>query len=116
MQDRESRDVYILTVVATNYLTPDNLRSGTATVTINVGDVNDEAPRFLQPLYTIGLEERTPVNTFVLQVNAQDDDLAGVSYYTHTYTLMHVLHTHIHTRACVINTHVYVYVHILITS
>lgn len=65
-------------VVATNSLTPDNLRSGTATVTITVGDVNDETPRFTQSVYTAILAERSPVNTVVLTVSAQDDDLANV--------------------------------------
>ena len=78
MQDRESRDSYSFNVVATNYLTPSSLRTGTASVTIRVEDVNDETPSFSSPLYTASLAERTPVNTLVLTVSAQDNDLANV--------------------------------------
>ena len=79
LQDREDRDMYFFMVVATNYLTPDNPLSGMANVTIRVGDVNDETPRFLQPLYTTTLAERTPVGNFVFRVSAEDNDLANVS-------------------------------------
>ena len=56
------------------------MRTGTASVTITVGDVNDETPSFSSPLYTTALDERTPVNTIVLTVSAEDNDLANVSY------------------------------------
>lgn len=66
-------------MVATNYLTPENMRSGSAGVIISVGDVNDERPVFLQPSYSATLPEGTPVGSLVFIVTAQDDDLENVS-------------------------------------
>ncbi|XP_022080540.1 uncharacterized protein LOC110973761 [Acanthaster planci] len=72
--DRETEDSYLLTVEAYNDgdLPPRN----TATVTITVTDVNDEAPRFTQDVYLKpDLLETAEAGTVVVTVSANDPDL-----------------------------------------
>ena len=49
-------------------------RSSTATLTLNILDTNDEAPRFAQPTYTYGVYENRPPGTEVGYVRASDPD------------------------------------------
>lgn len=78
LQDREVRDSYSFGVIADNYLSS-VIQTGTAQVTINILDINDEAPVFGQRLYTATVLERTPTNSVVLVVTASDDDTQNVS-------------------------------------
>ncbi|XP_066572845.1 protocadherin alpha-12 isoform X4 [Amia ocellicauda] len=49
-------------------------RSGILNITVTVLDINDNAPVFEQPTYTVTLDENVPVGTFVIQVKASDTD------------------------------------------
>ena len=69
--------------MATNYLSEVPF-SGTASVLISVGDVNDEVPVFNQSVYTATVAERTELGMSVLTVSAFDEDLADVSI-SHTF-------------------------------
>uniref|UniRef100_F1RGD4 Cadherin domain-containing protein n=1 Tax=Sus scrofa TaxID=9823 RepID=F1RGD4_PIG len=49
-------------------------RSGTTAVRIEVVDINDNAPEFLQSLYEVQIPENSPLNTLVAAVSARDLD------------------------------------------
>ncbi|CAG5134339.1 unnamed protein product [Candidula unifasciata] len=72
--DRETQDTHVVEVVARDGGFPS--LSSTATVTISVLDINDEAPRFLQASYRFSIPEGLPAKTFVGSVSALDLDLA----------------------------------------
>ena len=55
--NREDREVYHLVVMATDGGSIP--MSSTIPVTVNVGDENDNAPRFLQPVYDVRLKDPT---------------------------------------------------------
>ncbi|XP_071949334.1 protein dachsous-like [Antedon mediterranea] len=70
--DRERVPQYTLVIAA--YDGGDPVLSGTTTLTINVEDVNDNAPMFLLTSYSATVNESTPVNTKILSVTAMDLD------------------------------------------
>ncbi|XP_065131423.1 protocadherin alpha-5-like [Paramisgurnus dabryanus] len=49
-------------------------KSGTMDITIDVLDINDNAPVFTKDSYNVVLNENTPVGTTILRVNATDSD------------------------------------------
>ncbi|KYB28093.1 Protein dachsous-like Protein [Tribolium castaneum] len=69
--DREIRDNYKLTVIATDEGVPQ--MTGTARIVINVVDVNDNQPTFPPPA-TIKVSEATEVGTVLTTVAANDVD------------------------------------------
>ncbi|XP_034291652.1 cadherin-23 isoform X2 [Pantherophis guttatus] len=71
--DREEKDRYRLTVVATDQGTPS--LSGTATVSIQIGDLNDSQPEFLNPIQTVSVPESASVGTVIAEMTAVDKDL-----------------------------------------
>ncbi|KAK2725567.1 cadherin-related tumor suppressor-like [Artemia franciscana] len=70
--DREAKQQYQLSVIALDGGTPG--LTGTGTVIINVKDINDHAPEFVQSFYQANVEENTPVGSSVMQVSAVDPD------------------------------------------
>ncbi|XP_038055904.1 protocadherin Fat 4-like [Patiria miniata] len=54
------------------------------TVTITISDINDNAPAFIEPSYSVSLPEGLPSGSAALQVSAQDEDLGANQdvYYT----------------------------------
>ncbi|XP_065063594.1 protocadherin Fat 4-like isoform X2 [Rhopilema esculentum] len=71
--DRENRTNYQFTFQAFDSMSLQSPPNG-LTLKINVLDVNDNAPRFLQPFYTNDVVENTPDGTIVMSVLATDDD------------------------------------------
>uniref|UniRef100_A0A3B5L7E0 Cadherin domain-containing protein n=1 Tax=Xiphophorus couchianus TaxID=32473 RepID=A0A3B5L7E0_9TELE len=71
--DREIVAEYNITMVATDGGTPS--LSSTNTVNIQVFDVNDNPPRFSEPLINIYVRENSPVGTVIKIVSAIDADL-----------------------------------------
>ncbi|XP_043982203.1 protocadherin alpha-3-like isoform X25 [Gambusia affinis] len=71
--DREIVAEYNITMVATDGGTPS--LSSTNTVNIKVFDVNDNPPRFSEPLINIYVRENNPVGTVIKTVSAIDADL-----------------------------------------
>ncbi|XP_065126972.1 protocadherin alpha-8-like [Paramisgurnus dabryanus] len=49
-------------------------KSGTMDITIDVLDINDNAPVFTKDTYSVVLNENTPVGTTIVRVNATDSD------------------------------------------
>nr|XP_023649991.1 protocadherin alpha-4-like [Paramormyrops kingsleyae] len=79
--DRESVSQYNLTITATDDGSPP--LSSTSVITVHVSDVNDNAPRFVQPIINIYLKENNQIGTFIYTVSAADPDEnenARVSY------------------------------------
>ncbi|KAG8135304.1 hypothetical protein E2320_008328 [Naja naja] len=71
--DREEKDQYRLTVVATDQGTPS--LSGTATVSIQIDDINDSQPEFLNPIQTVSVPESASIGTVIAEMTAVDKDL-----------------------------------------
>nr|XP_005900289.1 PREDICTED: protocadherin alpha-4 [Bos mutus] len=79
--DREKVSVYKLVVTAQDGGSPS--LSTTASVSVEVADVNDNAPAFAQPEYTVFVKENNPPGCHIFTVSARDADAqenALVSY------------------------------------
>ncbi|KAM6148959.1 protocadherin alpha-1 isoform 5-T5 [Erethizon dorsatum] len=79
--DRESTSGYALVVTARDGGSPSLWAS--ATVSVEVADVNDNAPVFAQPEYTVFVKENNPPGSHIFTVCARDADAqenALVSY------------------------------------
>ncbi|KAM5299004.1 protocadherin alpha-13 isoform 9-T9 [Ctenodactylus gundi] len=79
--DRESISEYELVVTARDGGSPS--LSATASVSVEVADVNDNAPVFAQPEYTVFVRENNPPGSHIFTVSARDADAqenARVSY------------------------------------
>ncbi|XP_066572377.1 protocadherin alpha-8-like [Amia ocellicauda] len=70
--DRERIPVYNLLLAAFDGGKPQ--KSSTLNITVIVLDINDNAPVFDQPTYSVTLKENSPVGTFVIRLNASDLD------------------------------------------
>nr|XP_021332170.1 protocadherin-23 isoform X1 [Danio rerio] len=75
--DREIKDLYELTVTASDYGCPP--LSSVITFQIQVTDVNDNPPVFHQTIYEESIDEDVRVGTAVFRVKATDKDLGGDS-------------------------------------
>ncbi|XP_074236681.1 protocadherin alpha-4 isoform X12 [Saimiri boliviensis] len=79
--DRESVSAYELVVTARDGGSPSLW--ATASVSVEVADVNDNAPTFAQPEYTVFVKENNPPGCHIFTVSARDADAqenALVSY------------------------------------
>ncbi|XP_039108688.1 protocadherin alpha-4-like [Hyaena hyaena] len=79
--DRESVSDYTLVVTARDGGSPSLW--ATASVSVEVADVNDNAPAFAQPEYTVFVRENNPPGCHIFTVSARDADArenARVSY------------------------------------
>ena len=70
--DREQEDSYIFDVIVHDLGTPQ--LSVMTTITVNVGDRNDNPPVFVQSPPTIPVRENTPIGTILAQFIATDND------------------------------------------
>ncbi|XP_031647178.1 protocadherin alpha-7-like [Oncorhynchus kisutch] len=70
--DRESSSQYNVTVIATDEGAP--RLSSTSVITVHVSDVNDNAPRFSEPVINIYVKENGPVDV-IKTVSALDSDV-----------------------------------------
>uniref|UniRef100_A0A8C6G896 Protocadherin beta 8 n=1 Tax=Mus spicilegus TaxID=10103 RepID=A0A8C6G896_MUSSI len=73
--DREEQPELTLILTALDGGAPP--KSGTTTVRIEVVDINDNAPQFLQSLYAVEVPENSPLDALVVTVSARDLD-AGI--------------------------------------
>ncbi|XP_067588074.1 protocadherin alpha-10 isoform X13 [Pseudorca crassidens] len=79
--DRETLENYEVVVTARDGGSPS--LSATASVSVEVADVNDNAPAFAQPEYTVFVKENNPPGCHIFTVSARDADAqenALVSY------------------------------------
>ena len=83
--DREMQDVYYITILATDNPVNDSLQhSSNMTIKLNVLDVNDNIPQFVQSLYAITVSETVSDNTVLLALHCIDNDEgvnADITYY-----------------------------------
>ncbi|KAL3973020.1 single-strand DNA-binding protein [Sarotherodon galilaeus] len=79
--DRESTSVYNVTITATDEGAPP--LSSNKVITVHVSDVNDNAPKFMEPVINVYVKENSPTGSVIYTVNAFDADLdvnAKVTY------------------------------------
>ncbi|XP_053101880.1 protocadherin alpha-5-like [Hemicordylus capensis] len=80
--DREQVAEYVLVVMARDEGTPS--LSASSSLVVPIADVNDNAPTFTQPTYTIFVKENNPPGAHIFTVSASDPDVAEnglVSYW-----------------------------------
>ncbi|XP_015205219.2 protocadherin alpha-4-like isoform X9 [Lepisosteus oculatus] len=80
--DRERDLEYNLTVKATDEGDPQ--LSGSMIITVQVSDVNDNAPRFPFPVTEIYLKENSPIGSVIYTVSASDSDLKENAHVTYS--------------------------------
>ncbi|XP_023442898.2 protocadherin beta-15-like [Dasypus novemcinctus] len=83
--DREEEPELRLTLMAVDGGAPP--KTGTALVLIDVLDINDNAPEFAQPLYTVQVPENSPPGSLIVTVSARDLDtgINGEIFYSFFY-------------------------------
>uniref|UniRef100_A0A3P9AAK3 Cadherin domain-containing protein n=1 Tax=Esox lucius TaxID=8010 RepID=A0A3P9AAK3_ESOLU len=70
--DRENVSQYNVTITATDEGTPP--LSSTSIITVHVSDVNDNPPRFSEPVINVYLKENSPVGNVIYEISALDSD------------------------------------------
>lgn len=73
--DRETTDIYMLTVIVTDRGMPP--LNSTTVVTVKVLDINDHAPVFGSTEYHTQIRENSPIGAILIQVSAHDLDLGN---------------------------------------
>ncbi|XP_072120683.1 protocadherin-20 [Mobula birostris] len=81
--DRETRDLYQMVLVAEDGGSP--RRSGTASLTVTVTDVNDNCPRFAESSLNLTLSSNTTVGSQVARLRATDPDLGYNARIVYSY-------------------------------
>ncbi|XP_047586282.1 protocadherin gamma-B4 isoform X27 [Lutra lutra] len=71
--DREQTPEYNVTITATDRGKPP--LSSSSSITLHIGDVNDNTPVFQQPSYVVHVAENNPPGASIAQVSASDPDL-----------------------------------------
>ncbi|XP_075132027.1 protocadherin gamma-B4-like [Leptodactylus fuscus] len=84
--DRETQQKYTLILTASDGGKPP--KTGTAFITIDVQDVNDNYPVFGQDTYKIHMNENSPVGSLVLQLDATDKDEGSNAEVTYSFSHM----------------------------
>ncbi|XP_054647582.1 protocadherin alpha-2-like isoform X15 [Dunckerocampus dactyliophorus] len=70
--DREGVSQYLVTLIATDEGSPP--LSTTSIITIQISDVNDNPPQFMEPVINIYLKENSPVGTTIYTLTTTDAD------------------------------------------
>lgn len=81
--DRERSPTYALSVRASDEAVPDKVRFTDVLVTVDVGDVNDNSPAFVENPFVSRIKETAPIGDVVLRAQAVDIDTgsnADLSY------------------------------------
>ncbi|KAK2849143.1 hypothetical protein Q5P01_008977 [Channa striata] len=80
--DRESTNFYNVTIAATDEGSPS--LSSVRVITVQVSDVNDNAPRFMEPVVNVYIKENSPTGSVIYTINAFDSDLDSNAKLTYT--------------------------------
>uniref|UniRef100_A0AAY5KZS7 Protocadherin 2 alpha c n=1 Tax=Esox lucius TaxID=8010 RepID=A0AAY5KZS7_ESOLU len=80
--DRESVSQYNVTITATDEGTPP--LSSTSIITVHVSDVNDNPPRFSEPVINVYVKENSPVGEIIKTVSALDADINENGHVTYS--------------------------------
>ncbi|XP_023690381.2 cadherin-related family member 2 [Paramormyrops kingsleyae] len=87
--DYEEKKFMIVEVVATEDSTSDSF--STATVTIQINDINDNFPTFKQDTYEIAVKEHSPIGTIIATITATDPDTEDKDNITYTLLPANIL-------------------------
>uniref|UniRef100_A0A3Q3E613 Cadherin domain-containing protein n=1 Tax=Labrus bergylta TaxID=56723 RepID=A0A3Q3E613_9LABR len=71
--DRENTSLYNVTITATDEGSPP--LSSVRVISVQVSDVNDNAPRFMEPSVNIYMKENSPTGSVIYTISAFDPDL-----------------------------------------
>ncbi|XP_047190147.1 protocadherin alpha-2-like isoform X11 [Scophthalmus maximus] len=71
--DRENTSLYNVTIIATDGGNPP--LSSIRVITVHVSDVNDNAPRFMEPVINVYIKENSPAGSIIYTINASDPDM-----------------------------------------
>uniref|UniRef100_A0A8D3DVZ7 Cadherin domain-containing protein n=1 Tax=Scophthalmus maximus TaxID=52904 RepID=A0A8D3DVZ7_SCOMX len=71
--DRENTSLYNVTITATDEGNPP--LSSIRIITVHVSDVNDNAPRFMEPVINVYVKENSPGGSIIYTINASDPDM-----------------------------------------
>ncbi|MEE6478675.1 hypothetical protein FKM82_011941 [Ascaphus truei] len=90
--DRETQSVHELILTASDGGNP--VLTGTVSIKIIITDLNDNVPVFTQEVYKVSVNENTPINSTVLNVNASDRDEGTNAQITYSFSKIsgNVLH------------------------
>ncbi|XP_067455309.1 protocadherin alpha-2-like isoform X9 [Thunnus thynnus] len=80
--DRENTSLYNVTITATDEGSPP--LSSVRVITVHVSDVNDNAPRFMEPVINVYVKENSPTGSVIYTINAFDPDLDNNAKLTYT--------------------------------
>ncbi|XP_032076289.1 LOW QUALITY PROTEIN: uncharacterized protein LOC116510750 [Thamnophis elegans] len=80
--DRESTPAYNLTITATDKGMPP--LSTQKTISLEISDINDNAPTFEKSSYTVYVAENNPASTSIFSIKAIDPDLGGNARITYS--------------------------------
>ncbi|XP_065130975.1 protocadherin alpha-3-like isoform X8 [Paramisgurnus dabryanus] len=80
--DRESAHAYNVTITATDEGTPP--LSSTSVITVHVSDVNDNAPRFPEPVINVYVKENSQIGDVIHTVSAFDPDVGDNARITYS--------------------------------
>uniref|UniRef100_A0A8C1UXY9 Protocadherin alpha subfamily C, 2 n=1 Tax=Cyprinus carpio TaxID=7962 RepID=A0A8C1UXY9_CYPCA len=80
--DRESAFEYNVTITATDEGTPP--LSSTSVITVHVSDVNDNAPRFPEPVINVYVKENSQIGAVIYTVSAFDPDVGDNARITYS--------------------------------
>ncbi|XP_052471544.1 protocadherin alpha-3 isoform X5 [Carassius gibelio] len=80
--DRERASEYNVTITATDEGTPP--LSSTSVITIHVSDVNDNAPRFPEPVINVYVKENSQIGAVIHTVSAFDPDVGDNARITYS--------------------------------
>ncbi len=80
--DRERASEYNVTITATDEGTPP--LSSTSVITVHVSDVNDNAPRFPEPVINVYVKENSQIGAVIHTVSAFDPDVADNARITYS--------------------------------
>uniref|UniRef100_UPI00398E617D protocadherin-20 n=1 Tax=Pristiophorus japonicus TaxID=55135 RepID=UPI00398E617D len=81
--DREARELYVMGLIAEDGGSP--RRSGTATLTVSVTDVNDNCPQFTESRLNLTLHANATVGSQVARLRATDPDLGYNAHIVYSY-------------------------------
>uniref|UniRef100_A0A3B5A1W1 Cadherin domain-containing protein n=1 Tax=Stegastes partitus TaxID=144197 RepID=A0A3B5A1W1_9TELE len=82
--DRETCAFYNVTIAASDEGSPS--LSSTSVINVEVSDVNDNAPRFLEPVINIYVKENSPVGARIYAITAVDPDVNENARVTYSLT------------------------------
>ncbi|XP_075902927.1 protocadherin alpha-3-like isoform X7 [Nelusetta ayraudi] len=80
--DRERISQYNVTILATDEGTPS--LSSTSVILVHISDVNDNAPKFSEPVINISVKENGGVGSTIFTITAVDPDIEGNAKVTYS--------------------------------